>query len=112
LKFWVSFVSTDIHQHRKIITDPRKYGTSSLHFLINLKDRIKEKLEKLRLGEETANARAIKAEAEVTSLNEDLMQKENSEASLNNRVSLLQMDLERQEKRVEEMREKYARNVR
>lgn len=67
------------------------------------KDKIKEKLERLRVEGETANARAEKAEAEVKTLKEELTHKENAESQLKNKVSLLQMDLERQEKRVEEV---------
>lgn len=72
-----------------------------------MQDKIKEKLEKLRVDGESATARAETAEASVKALEADVTEKENTIQQLNNRVSLLQMDLERQEKRVEEVRVRY-----
>ncbi|KAJ3406478.1 hypothetical protein HDV05_005971 [Chytridiales sp. JEL 0842] len=66
------------------------------------------KLEKLRIDSESANARAEKAEAEVKELKAELAKKETEVQNLNNKVSLLQMDLERAEKRVEEVKLKKA----
>lgn len=66
-------------------------------------DKIKEKLEKLRIEAETNLARAEKAEAEKASLKEALGKQETIVQTLNNKVSLLSADLERTEKRVDEV---------
>ncbi|KAJ3326256.1 hypothetical protein HDV06_000132 [Boothiomyces sp. JEL0866] len=71
-------------------------------------DKIKEKLEKLRIESDTNLARAEKAEAEVKSLKETISKQESSIQTLNNKVSLLAGDLERAEKRADEHKQKKA----
>jgi tropomyosin len=65
-------------------------------------------LEKLRIDSEASNARAEKAEAEVRELKAELAKKDTDVQNLNNKVTLLQMDLDRTEKRVEEVTEDYT----
>jgi tropomyosin len=67
-------------------------------------DKIKEKLEKLRIESDQNLARAEKAEAEVKTLHDTLSKNEVTIQSLNNKISNLQVDLERTEKRAEEVR--------
>ncbi|KAJ3179344.1 hypothetical protein HDU87_002953 [Geranomyces variabilis] len=67
-------------------------------------DKIKEKLEKLRIESETHHGRAEKAEAEVKELKAELAKRETDVQSLNNKVTLLQENLDRTEKRVEEVK--------
>ncbi|KAJ3272981.1 hypothetical protein HDV01_004887 [Terramyces sp. JEL0728] len=71
-------------------------------------DKIKEKLEKLRIESDTNLARAEKAEGEVKSLKETISKQESSVQTLNNKVSLLAGDLERAEKRADEHKQKKA----
>jgi predicted nucleic acid-binding Zn-ribbon protein len=59
-------------------------------------------LEKLRIESEEATTRAEKAEADVKSLNEQLAKQETNVQNLNNKVKLLQGDLERSEQRAEQ----------
>ena len=66
-------------------------------------DKIKEKLERLRIDSETATVRAEAAENRVRELESELTDKETAESQLKNKVALLQMDMERQEKRVGEV---------
>ena len=63
----------------------------------------KQKLEKLRIESETHAGRAEKAETEVKQLKDELAKKDTEVQNLNNKVTLLQMDLDRSEKRVEEV---------
>ncbi len=65
---------------------------------------LKQKLEKLRIEAEANLARAEKAEGEVKTLNDTLQKNEVSIQSLNNKISNLSVDLERSEKRAEEVR--------
>ncbi|KAH6585078.1 hypothetical protein BASA60_000673 [Batrachochytrium salamandrivorans] len=56
-------------------------------------DKIKEKLEKLRIDADSNLARAEKAEAEVKELKNELAKRETEVQNLQNKISLLQMDL-------------------
>ncbi|KAI8612521.1 hypothetical protein BC830DRAFT_1055508, partial [Chytriomyces sp. MP71] len=67
-----------------------------------------QKLEKLRIESEANLARADRAEAEVKELKAEVAKKETDIQNLNNKIKLLQMDLERTEKRVEEVKIKKA----
>ncbi|KAI9352916.1 tropomyosin like-domain-containing protein [Obelidium mucronatum] len=78
---------------------PRPVKTSHMNNL---------KLEKLRIESEGNLARADKAEAEVRELKAEVARKETDVQNLNNKIKLLQMDLERTEKRVEEVKVKKA----
>ncbi|KAJ3262017.1 hypothetical protein HK103_003860 [Boothiomyces macroporosus] len=71
-------------------------------------DKIKEKLEKLRIESDANLARAEKAETEVKALKETISKQESSIQTLNNKVSLLAGDLERAEKRADEHKQKKA----
>ncbi|KAJ3060543.1 hypothetical protein HDU98_003502 [Podochytrium sp. JEL0797] len=71
-------------------------------------DKIKEKLEKLRIESEGNHSRAERAEQEVKDLKAEVARKETDVQNLNNKIKLLQMDLERTEKRVEEVKLKKA----
>ncbi|KAJ1327260.1 hypothetical protein BSLG_010602 [Batrachochytrium salamandrivorans] len=65
-------------------------------------DKIKEKLEKLRIDADSNLARAEKAEAEVKELKNSLLS-ETEVQNLQNKISLLQMDLDRAEKRADDV---------
>ncbi|KND01877.1 uncharacterized protein SPPG_03666 [Spizellomyces punctatus DAOM BR117] len=67
-------------------------------------DKIKEKLEKLRIESESHQSRAEKAEEEAKQLKEQLAKRETEVQSLNNKITLLQENLDRTEKRVEEVK--------
>lgn len=66
-------------------------------------DKIKEKLEKLRVEADDNLKRAEKAESEQKALKESLSKQETLAQTLNNKVSLLTEELERSEKRVDEV---------
>ncbi|KAJ3245382.1 phosphatidyl inositol kinase [Chytriomyces hyalinus] len=68
----------------------------------------RRKLEKLRVESESNHSRAERAEAEVKELKAEVAKKETDIQNLNNKIKLLQMDLERTEKRVEEVKVKKA----
>jgi ribosomal protein S2 len=61
-------------------------------------------LEKLRVESETQTSRAEKAEAEVKELKAILEKKDGDIQNLNNKVTLLTMDLDKAEKRAEEVK--------
>lgn len=61
-------------------------------------------MEKLRIESDANMARAEKAETEVKALKETISKQESSIQTLNNKVSLLAGDLERAEKRADEVR--------
>ncbi|KAJ3189666.1 hypothetical protein HK101_008803, partial [Irineochytrium annulatum] len=65
---------------------------------------ITQKLEKLRIESDSNNQRAEKAEGEVKELKAELARRETEVQNLNNKITLLQMDLERTEKRVDEIK--------
>ncbi|KAI8803802.1 tropomyosin [Cladochytrium replicatum] len=67
-------------------------------------DKIKEKLEKLRIESDTHLARADKAEQESKQLKAELQKRDNDVQNLTNKVTLLQQDLERAEKRIDEVK--------
>ncbi|KAI8616482.1 hypothetical protein BC830DRAFT_197006 [Chytriomyces sp. MP71] len=71
-------------------------------------DKIKEKLEKLRVESEANNARAETAEAEVRELKAALAKTETETQGLQNKISLLTSDLERAEKRASEASEQLS----
>lgn len=60
-------------------------------------------MEKLRVEADQHHNRAEKAEAQVKELKDELSRKENDVQGLNNKITLLQENLERTEKRVEEV---------
>jgi tropomyosin, fungi type len=60
-------------------------------------------LEKLRIESDQNLVRAEKAEGEVKTLHETLSKNEVAIQSLNNKLSNLQLELERSEKRAEEV---------
>ncbi|KAI8854600.1 hypothetical protein BC829DRAFT_380332 [Chytridium lagenaria] len=66
-------------------------------------DKIKEKLEKLRIESDANNSRAERAENEVKELKAELAKRDTEVQNMKNKVTLLEMDLERTEKRVEEV---------
>lgn len=66
-------------------------------------DKIKEKLEKLRVESDENLKRAEKAESEQKSLKEAVSKQESLVQTLNNKVSLLTEELERSEKRADEV---------
>eukprot|EP00842_Homolaphlyctis_polyrhiza_P003758 jgi/Hompol1/4383/HPOL_003611-RA len=65
-------------------------------------DAIKQKLEKLRIDADASLARAEKAEDEVKSLKTELNKRDSDVQNFQNKIALLQMDLERAEKRADE----------
>lgn len=73
-------------------------------------DKIKEKLDKLRIESDSNLSRAEKAEADVKQLKESLSRQETLVQTLNNKVSLISDELERAEKRAEEHKQKKAEN--
>jgi len=66
-------------------------------------DKIKEKLNALRDENEKARARADDAEALAASLKEELSKKDQEIFTLNNKISNLEMDISRADKRNEEL---------
>ena len=60
-------------------------------------------MEKLRVEGESHLARAEKAEQEVKELKAELAKKETETQSLNNKITLLQQDLDRTERRIDEV---------
>ncbi|KAI8919521.1 tropomyosin [Entophlyctis helioformis] len=71
-------------------------------------DKIKEKLEKLRIESDANLARAEKADSEVKTLKDELAKRETDVHNLQNKVALLQMDLDRAEKRADDNKVKKA----
>ncbi|KAJ1546530.1 hypothetical protein HK096_004966 [Nowakowskiella sp. JEL0078] len=69
-------------------------------------DKIKEiiRIEKLRIESETNLARAEKADDDVKELKAELQKRENEVQSLNNKITLLSLDLERAESRIAEVK--------
>ncbi|KAJ1553826.1 hypothetical protein HK405_006787 [Cladochytrium tenue] len=65
-------------------------------------DRIKEKLEKLRIESETSLVRAEKAEAWVKELQQELARRDTEAQNTANKITLLSMDLDRNTKRADE----------
>jgi predicted nuclease with TOPRIM domain len=70
---------------------------------MGLNKAIKKKLEKLRIEADTHLARAEKAESQVKDLENSVTKLETENHNLGNKVTLLQGDVERAEKRVEEV---------
>ena len=66
-------------------------------------DKIKEKLEKLRIEADDNLKRAEKAEADQKALKDAVSKQETLVQTLNNKVSLLTEELERTEKRADEV---------
>ncbi|KAJ3156129.1 hypothetical protein HDU86_004097 [Geranomyces michiganensis] len=69
-------------------------------------DKIKEKLEKLRIEADEAKSRAAKHESDVRELQQALSQREVEVQGLNNRLRLVEEANERNEKRVADLTEK------
>ncbi|KAJ1559414.1 hypothetical protein HK096_000632 [Nowakowskiella sp. JEL0078] len=67
-------------------------------------DKIKERIEKLRIESETNLSRAEKSDNEVKELKAELQKRENEVQSLNNKITLLSLDLERAESRIAEVK--------
>ncbi|KAJ3102926.1 hypothetical protein HDU96_009460 [Phlyctochytrium bullatum] len=67
-------------------------------------DKIKEKLDKLRIESEGNAARADKAEADVRELKAELAKSETETQNLKNKIVLLEEELSRAERRVEEVK--------
>lgn len=61
-------------------------------------------MEKLRIEADTAATRAAQAEDQVKALNNELGSKDTEISGLKNKIALLEADIQRSEKRVEEVR--------
>lgn len=66
-------------------------------------DKIKEKLDKLRIEADGNLARAEKSETDLKDVRVQLASQETHINNLNNKVTLLTQDLERQEKRFDDV---------
>ncbi|KAJ1502043.1 hypothetical protein HMI54_009384 [Coelomomyces lativittatus] len=67
-------------------------------------DKVKEKVNALRTEADDANRRAEDAEMHLKKSKELLAMKENEVNTLNNKIALLQLDLERAEKRIDQVK--------
>ncbi|KAJ3344340.1 hypothetical protein HDU93_000130 [Gonapodya sp. JEL0774] len=86
----------------------RSWMVESLIEVYRQMDKIKEKLEKLRIESEATNARANKAEDMVKMLNDELGKKEVEINGLKNKISLLETEIQRAEKRIDDLKSTHA----